>query len=456
MGYCKHSACKKNAMYNYKGHTPHYCVLHKQSDMVNVKNKLCETEDCLKTALYNYLTLEGSSTPSPKYCILHKEPDMVNMKDKRCIYSQCSNIALKKDPKTGKVSYCKKHMKELYPEQYAPVSKIHLNEKKKAKQFKPKLHKPANDKPKQEDTMKNKLKYTVDNVNEYCKKYNCELVEYSSVYQNGKEYIPCYQTITVNKSCGHSRIMKLSTFIQNPIHRVCKECSYDDQNKTVGLSKKIFLKRLDLVSRRLNCLRRYYQDFHPDTVYQTIVCCICKKEKPSYLFYSKESNQQPLKTYPFNVYNKLHYCKECGKQKHIRRQATEEATFRNMLMSCIRSSRYRQSIGRIECSQVSITEKDLKEQLMKQNYTCAYSGRPLSFEINQPDRISIDRIDSNKGYTKDNIQFLTTQVNYNKRDSTEDEFMLMVRDVYHTWAKPRLEQMGMSTVPESMPESMPE
>lgn len=435
-------------MYNYKGQSPHYCILHKQSDMVNVKNKLCEMEGCLKTAMYNYVLLEEPSTSKqyPKYCILHKEPDMVNMKDKRCICSGCSNIAVKKDPKTGKVSYCKKHMKELHPEQYAPVSKIHLNEKKKSKngsQNNTSSYQVGEDKPTQENTKSHEFKYTVDNVKEFCEKHYVTLVKYTSVEQHGKQFIPLAHTITVKNPCGHTRTMKMCGFLQLPVLKNCGEC----QN-TTHVRKQLFLKQLDLVSKRLNCLRRHYHDFHPDNQMKRAICDGCKKEKPQYLFRSMIVPNKKTQTYPFQVYKKSKYCKECDKQNHIHHQSSEKTTFKQLLQSCARSSRYRQSIGRIECSQVSITEQDLKEQLMKQNYTCAYSGRPLSFEINQPDRISIDRIDSNKGYTKDNIQFLTTQVNYNKRDSTEDDFMLMVRDVYHTWAKPRLEQMGMSTMPE--------
>ena len=57
-----------------------------------------------------------------------------------------------------------------------------------------------------------------------------------------------------------------------------------------------------------------------------------------------------------------------------------------------------------------------------QDSKCAYSGVPLTFETNHPHTISLDRLDSSKGYTEDNVQFVCTIVNYIKQRFDEDVF----------------------------------
>ena len=70
--------------------------------------------------------------------------------------------------------------------------------------------------------------------------------------------------------------------------------------------------------------------------------------------------------------------------------------------------------------------KDLMELLCKQEGLCALSGTRLTFEKipGQPKvhtNLSIDRIDSNKGYDLDNIQLVAAIVNIMKSTLTNEE-----------------------------------
>lgn len=65
-----------------------------------------------------------------------------------------------------------------------------------------------------------------------------------------------------------------------------------------------------------------------------------------------------------------------------------------------------------------ICEQDIINQLAKQNNKCAISG--LSFSEY---KISLDRIDSTKDYTPDNIQLVTIQVNRMKSDFVQEDFI---------------------------------
>jgi len=82
----------------------------------------------------------------------------------------------------------------------------------------------------------------------------------------------------------------------------------------------------------------------------------------------------------------------------------------------------------------------LKELYIKQNGLCAYTKQPLTHIMNTKDQktrhiinewnISIDRIDSTKGYTKDNICLVGCRINRMKIDMTNNEFYNICKDIY--------------------------
>jgi uncharacterized Zn finger protein (UPF0148 family) len=73
-----------------------------------------------------------------------------------------------------------------------------------------------------------------------------------------------------------------------------------------------------------------------------------------------------------------------------------------------------------------ITIQDIQKVYEQQDKICSFSGIPLLFGLNA----SIDRIDSSKGYTKDNIQIVHKTLNMMKRDLPNDEFLLWCKFVY--------------------------
>jgi hypothetical protein len=95
----------------------------------------------------------------------------------------------------------------------------------------------------------------------------------------------------------------------------------------------------------------------------------------------------------------------------------------------------------------NVTGADLKELYRRQGGRCNYTGQQLvpsrtpdgpvrhrGREVPRrprlsPKRISIDRIDSNKGYTKENIHFVCVHVNIAKGDLPEEAFVEMCRAV---------------------------
>lgn len=80
-----------------------------------------------------------------------------------------------------------------------------------------------------------------------------------------------------------------------------------------------------------------------------------------------------------------------------------------------------------------ITVQDIWEIFIKQNKKCALTNVMLKFgnnRLGEETTASLDRIDSSKGYTIDNIQWLHKKVNFMKQQFVESEFVLWCEKVY--------------------------
>lgn len=89
----------------------------------------------------------------------------------------------------------------------------------------------------------------------------------------------------------------------------------------------------------------------------------------------------------------------------------------------------------------SITDTEIEEKLVSQDWKCYYTGVKMlvpsyengkTFNMGHPDSLSIDRIDSSKGYTKDNIVFCACAINYAKNKWSEQEFVAFLKQVVST------------------------
>ena len=105
--FCIHDNCNKEAIYNFWGMEPKYCIDHKKDYYVNIyKNpvsKFCDYNNCEKTAIYNFWGMR------PRYCFDHKDKLHVNIpkKHKLCYKhyishspkTKCPKCKIKKSPK---------------------------------------------------------------------------------------------------------------------------------------------------------------------------------------------------------------------------------------------------------------------------------------------------------------------------------------------------------------------
>lgn len=74
----------------------------------------------------------------------------------------------------------------------------------------------------------------------------------------------------------------------------------------------------------------------------------------------------------------------------------------------------------VECT---LTVTDLVDLFKEQNGRCALSGRLMLFPNGkqQADAVSVDRVDCNKGYTKDNVRLVTFQANCARGAWSDDQ-----------------------------------
>jgi hypothetical protein len=71
----------------------------------------------------------------------------------------------------------------------------------------------------------------------------------------------------------------------------------------------------------------------------------------------------------------------------------------------------------------SLTKEEIKDQLIKQDYKCFYTGLKFSDKI----IASVDRIDSNKGYTKNNIVICDKNINIMKSSLDMETFKKYIK-----------------------------
>ena len=109
---CQFENCSSNAYFNFRGEPKgRFCKSHiTDNTMVNVVDKLCETEGCNKRALFGVI-IDGKPT-KPTLCNLHKLPNYVNVKAKRCAEPGCFTIPIynMEGEKLGK--WCIEHKPE--------------------------------------------------------------------------------------------------------------------------------------------------------------------------------------------------------------------------------------------------------------------------------------------------------------------------------------------------------
>lgn len=155
----------------------------------------------------------------------------------------------------------------------------------------------------------------------------------------------------------------------------------------------------------------------------TKTCMECEQELDVKEFSANKSVSDGLQS----------YCKNC-KFGQMQKCMSEFDSFINKIyLDIVHNAKQRAKTITVE-----ITVDDLKELYKKQNGKCAYTGKQLTSiryavrdnqHIMNKHNVSVDRIDSTKNYTNDNIHMVCAIVNRMKTDLTEDEFLSLCNDI---------------------------
>lgn len=104
------------------------------------------------------------------------------------------------------------------------------------------------------------------------------------------------------------------------------------------------------------------------------------------------------------------------------------STIHGYLCSKINLLRASKKSGRCDCT---VDTKYLLALYYEQEGKCALTGRQLEFKSHGKslDTLSIDRIDSSKGYVEGNIRMVTLQANNARMHGTDEQLFKLCQDI---------------------------
>jgi hypothetical protein len=140
----------------------------------------------------------------------------------------------------------------------------------------------------------------------------------------------------------------------------------------------------------------------------------------------------------FIKYNKTKHCDTCysknpklyvnltDEEKQLKITKSRERAKNNPIKTKLLSAKNRAKLKKLD---FDLDEVFIFSLFEKQNKKCYYSGFPISLEYDN-NVFSIDRINSNMGYTKNNVCLCLTNINYMKSDLNIEDFLETVEAIY--------------------------
>ena len=200
----------------------------------------------------------------------------------------------------------------------------------------------------------------------------------------------------------------------------------------------------------------------------TFLCGMCRKEKASIDFYLKHKDREATKRSDW-----CGWCIECMKQykkdwyaansarvnrehkrqrfanheqslkleaaRRLAKSKDPSAVLRRRTVADLDGqtrylhdrTRLWERSARLRGLEWSLTRSDVESMLEGQAGLCYYTGLKMVLAPNAPETVSLDRVDSSKGYTRSNVVLCCSRVNLMKLDMTVLEFREVVR-LLHT------------------------
>ena len=145
-------------------------------------------------------------------------------------------------------------------------------------------------------------------------------------------------------------------------------------------------------------------------------CNKCNEQKSVTEFFKEKANKDGLRN----------QCKVCRSLYSKNLREKKNSTIEGRALEFLRHAK-ESSIRRNQVFQLEIP--DIVDCWNKQLQTCAYSGRKMTLENGKPNTVSIERIDSSIGYTKENTILICHAVNRMKSNFKLSEFVGFCKDI---------------------------
>lgn len=115
-------------------------------------------------------------------------------------------------------------------------------------------------------------------------------------------------------------------------------------------------------------------------------------------------------------------CREGNKRSLAKKYSTFEGRISTFLLSCRKSSEKRGN-------EFSLTREDFVNMWEKQDGICVYTGMQMDLQPNTPLSVSVERVDSNIGYTESNTVLCCNVINRMKSNLDGETFFDMCKAV---------------------------
>jgi hypothetical protein len=146
------------------------------------------------------------------------------------------------------------------------------------------------------------------------------------------------------------------------------------------------------------------------------VCFKCKEEK-SYEFFFKHKQTQ-------DGYHS--WCKSCCTDGNVKSRIKQNSTIEGRAKVFLRNAR---NSAKKRNQEFALELADIVSFWNEQDGFCAYSGRKMTLGAGHLNTVSIERIDSSVGYTKENTILVCQAINRMKSDFEFDDFYSLCSDV---------------------------
>jgi len=214
--------------------------------------------------------------------------------------------------------------------------------------------------------------------------------------------------------------------VNGVLEKICSKCQiYKELNNTnfhINKScKRGFVSQCKMCSNKQVKTKNYFNDK------QELSCRVCKQWKEITEF-SKTTGYLRRK-------NRSTECKSCEsiRKKNTRKNTLIVNTDRLLVMLVSGCKSRMPAFNRKgkDCN-INIDYNYLKFLYDKQNGLCAISGIPMTSLIKSGKcfyNISVDRIDSSKGYLKENVQLVCAHVNMMKSNLSQEELLFFCNKI---------------------------